>query len=340
MEYFNELRSIQAKVEIDLMQTFEAYRQAQLKSKSYAGGMTWKTQNGAQYLIRLHGRTGHGKSLGRKSELTEAIFLNFHSEKKRVAERLLSLKAALTDYASMAKTVKLGRVPLVVANVLRAAESEGLLGKNLMVIGTNAMYAYEAAAGVRFDSDLMATTDLDFLWDSRSRLVFMDPVGDFAAGGLLSLLKNVDPTFEQMINMPYRAVNKAGFFVDVVKATPSPPWKIGEKEKIAPNDLSPSWIDEIKGLISSEKFTATAIDERGMPVNMVCPDPRSFALYKSWLSQQVRREPIKRRRDLMQSHAVVDLVTKQLTHLKFDDNELRMFPGSTLVEAKAAFLKI
>ena len=39
-----------------------------------------------------------------------------------------------------------------------------------MTIGTNAMYAYACAASVTFADSIMATQDLDLLWDSRSKL--------------------------------------------------------------------------------------------------------------------------------------------------------------------------
>lgn len=47
-----------------------------------------------------------------------------------------------------AKPARLDRVSrLVAAILLRLLDGGGLLGKNLMVAGTHAMYAYEAAAG-------------------------------------------------------------------------------------------------------------------------------------------------------------------------------------------------
>jgi len=42
-----------------------------------------------------------------------------------------------------------------------------------MVIGTNAMYAYEASAGVFFDISTMATRDMDILSASSLKMVFL-----------------------------------------------------------------------------------------------------------------------------------------------------------------------
>jgi len=44
------------------------------------------------------------------------------------------------------------------------------MGKNVLIIGTNALYAYEALAGVRLQGDVTATQDVDLLFKHRSRL--------------------------------------------------------------------------------------------------------------------------------------------------------------------------
>jgi hypothetical protein len=69
---------------------------------------------------------------------------------------------------------------------------------------------------------------------------------------------------------------------------------------------------------------------------MVVPDPRAFALHKLWLSRQTDREPIKRRRDREQAIAVCRLVLQYLPHLRFQPEELRMFPKSVVAAAARA----
>jgi hypothetical protein len=54
----------------------------------------------------------------------------------------------LKENAHVCKAARLDRVPKLVAAILRLLDGGGLLGKNLMVADTRAMYAYEAAAGV------------------------------------------------------------------------------------------------------------------------------------------------------------------------------------------------
>lgn len=96
----------------------------------------------------------------------------------------------------------------------------------------------------------------------------------------------------------------------------------------------PSVIDQVKWLLSSEKFHATVIDQSGRPVEMTCPDPRAFAIYKAWMSDLAERESIKKKRDFLQSQACAELVVERLQHLPFDDDELRMFPAIVLGGAR------
>ena len=65
----------------------------------------------------------------------------------------------LSEQARLNKAVDLGWVPVIAAHVLRRLHREGLLGRNVFIVGTNAIYAYEAAAGVFVERDLLAQKD-------------------------------------------------------------------------------------------------------------------------------------------------------------------------------------
>lgn len=58
---------------------------------------------------------------------------------------------------------------------------------------------------------------------------------------------------------------------------------------------------------------------------MVSPDPRAFAVYKRWLSEQADRDPDKKTRDV-QAAAMIALVRTKFAHLPLDENAERMFP--------------
>jgi hypothetical protein len=191
---------------------------------------------------------------------------------------------------------------------MRAIEDSGLLGAGIRILGTHAIYAYEAAAGVHIDPGLTATGDVDLLLDARRRLAFV-AIEEVGEASLIRLLRKVDKSFMRT-NQSFRAVNDEGFLVDLVKPLRDPPWakesaRIGEDE----DDLSAVEISGLSWLESAPAFEATVIDERGQPLRIVAPDPRVFAVHKHWLSNRSDREPIKRQRDLRQAQSVASLVT-------------------------------
>lgn len=68
------------------------------------------------------------------------------------------------------KVLRIGHVPNEVADICIQIQKVDLFQTNIMVIGTNAMHAYSALTGVRFNDDVLATTDVDLLWNHRSKL--------------------------------------------------------------------------------------------------------------------------------------------------------------------------
>jgi hypothetical protein len=324
--YFSELSNNQQRLSIDIRQTYEAYREARRNAAKYAGGLSWKTVGGREYLIKILNRSGGTRSLGPRSGETEAIHAEFVAGKARAKEREAALGQSLREFAGMARGIHLNRVPAVVTATLRKLDEYHLLGRNLMVIGTNAMYGYEAVGGVMFDAGLLATTDMDLLWDARSRLKLGQLDDEVAEAGLLAILRKVDRSFEAVGKGGFRAANKDGFHVDLVKQTPNLPWKQGEPEQIAAGDLTASWLPNIKWLLASEKFQSIVIGQDGLPAPMVSPDPRAFAIYKHWLGEQPDREPGKKQRDQQQAEATIVLLREKLPHLALDERAQQMFP--------------
>ena len=74
-------------------------------------------------------------------------------------DRLEGLTARLDQLARVNRAMGLGRVPRIAARVLRQCDEHHLLGEHLIVVGTNALFAYEALAGVQVQIDLIATGD-------------------------------------------------------------------------------------------------------------------------------------------------------------------------------------
>ena len=271
-----------------------------------------------------------------RSSETERIHAEFIGGKVRAKEREAGLAQVVGEFAGMSRQLGINRVPSIVTAALRKLDQYGLLGKNLMVIGTNALYGYESVAGVQFDSGLLATTNVDFLWDARTTLKLAMLDEDVAEAGILAILRKIDKTFEPVRHNQFRAVNREGFYVDLVKQMANPPWKKSEPERLASDDLTPSDLPSIKWMLASEKFSSVVIGQDGHPAPMVAPDPRAFAVYKRWLSTQPDREPGKQRRDQLQALAVVELLQAKFPHLPLDDNTERMFPKAIRQLTKGA----
>lgn len=103
------------------------------------------------------------------------------------------------------------------------------------------------------------------------------------------------------------------------------------------NDLEAVAIDGLIWHESAPAFEGVAIDARGVPVRLVVPDPRAFAVHKLWLSAKPDRNPLKRRRDEAQARGVAALTARYLTHLPFEPGALRNFPSALVEKAAALF---
>jgi hypothetical protein len=329
---FQELSDNQRRVYIDTAQLYEAYLSAYRKGRSYRGGMHWKKAKGREYLFRSRDRYGYGKSLGPRSPETEKILKEFRKNKQNAKERLENLKDRLKEQARFCKAAMIQRVPRVAAETLRHLDRQKLLGRNVLIVGTNALYAYEAAAGAYVDTSITATGDLDILWDVRSRLTLV--ADDIDKIGLLDILRKADRSFELSGPRSYRAINRDGYMVDLIKTEPKSILIRERTQMGGPGDLKAAEIKNLHWLISSPKIYQVVIGEDGFPAAISAPDPRAFALHKLWLSKQTRRNAVKKQRDNDQALAVANLIVKYLPQYQFKATELRMFPKAILKEAE------
>jgi hypothetical protein len=154
-------------------QAFDVWRSAQRQFvNSYKGTVRWKKSKGNEYLYRTvyRGTQEISKSLGPRSPRTEKIKEDYANARLRLRQRLTKLKTRLKAMAPINRALRLNRVPSIEARILSALDRKGLLGKQIFVVGTNALFAYELMAGVFISGDLLATKDIDLLWDHRPRL--------------------------------------------------------------------------------------------------------------------------------------------------------------------------
>lgn len=334
---YKELDNNQLRFLTDIRQTYQAYLEAKEDLARFKGSMKWKKTDSGIYLIRVLDSRGTEKSLGKKDVVKEKIFNAFTAGKADAQTRLDTLKLALVRMSGMAKAADLGRLPAIVGKILRRLDEEKLLGDHILVVGTHALYAYEAAAGVQFDSEMLATADVDLLIDSRKQLKLMISDSSVAESGILDLLCKVDKTFKKLRAPTYTAANDKGFMVVLIKPALNPPWKKDALQEASEHDLNPVEVPNLDWLLSSQRFQSIVVDTAGMPAKMVCPDPRAFAVHKKWISTQAGREVEKKSRDSFQAQAVMELAASKFPHLPFRKTELSYFPNVVLDHSKFDF---
>ncbi|KAA0698676.1 hypothetical protein DTW90_12910 [Neorhizobium sp. P12A] len=325
MFYFKEIRSEHIRQIIDTEQVFEAWSATNAElSHRFSGSMAWKVVAGRDYLYRK--KAAAWKSLGPRSPETEHAHLQFHKGRDECKRRLSTLSARLDEMAAINRAMRLGRMPLTTARILRALNKASLIGTALDIVGTNALFVYERLAGVSIDSGLLATGDIDLLFDARTNLNLLRR--NIGSEGLMGVLRATDKSFQPLARGSFRASNREGYLVDLIGPTSANPMLETSVTALVENeeDLSAVEIDGLQWLVNSPKVSAIVLDERGYPLSCTCPDPRSFALHKLWVSRREDRDPLKKSRDEAQSRLVVEMLSRNIPHLRFDDPALGAIP--------------
>lgn len=322
--FFNELDHRIARERINLSQVWDAWIEAEdLRRHSFLGTMAFEQRDDTDYLYRRIGSVG--KSLGPRSATTEQMLDHFKAYRDQNKARLQTLSENLNTQAAILRSLGAGRMPIIPARILREVRIHGRQ-TGLRVIGTNALYAYEALAGVVFEEGATATGDIDLLQDDRRRLRLLTEEKTFT--GLAKLIQDkVDRSFQARNKRDYRLTNNSGYMVELIRPEPRPAWKkMAGTEPTIEGDLVGAPIIGLQWLVNAPSVDAIAVDERGFPAPMTCPDPRYWAAHKIWLSHRDDREPVKKGRDLAQALAVIALVKERLPQLPIDATFLANLP--------------
>ncbi len=248
---------------IESEQILAAWRAAYWQKQLHQYGMKWVRAGGRDYLVRLRDARGNGKSLGPRSTETERIHFAFTANKQRADERFAALSAALKQQARLNKAVRLGRLPALIGRILHALDL-ARAEHHFTVIGTHALYAYEAMAAVQCSMDLLASGDVDLFYDPRKPLALTAEKLDGI--GLLGLLRKVDPSFEIVATHPFRAVKQERFLVDLVIFPEG--MRIDCAVRFAEDDWVAAEVPSLQWLLNSPRVEVTVIATDGRPVLM------------------------------------------------------------------------
>ena len=297
---------------IDARSVFVELERTRKNALQLRGGMVWKTVDGKEYLVRTS-TTGGQKGLGRRTPQTEVIYQSFVDKKESVQERVSSLRARVAKHERMNRALRVGRMPGIAVAILSRLANAGL-DEYFRVVGTHALYAYEAAAGLRFASEITSTRDIDLLWDTRKRVMFTQRLKQDSPS-MLAALQKVDKTFQVNEDQKYTAINKDGFEVDIIRRLASE----GDPHPIRMSDSEDDfWVVQAKRageLINAPEFTEVVVSEGGAMARMTTIHPAVFVSFKRWMSKEPDRDPLKRRRDALQADAVEWALHERLPHL-------------------------
>jgi hypothetical protein len=312
-----ELSAEQRRIAVDTAQLYEHSIELQAQRRTLRGGLYWKKVAGHDYLVRITDRIGGNRSLGPRSPEPEQAYREFTETKRDLDTRIKSINEEVARQAKFCLAAGVNRVPRLAADIVRSLDASGLLGTHLIILGSHAMYAYEMAAGVQLKAGVLQTEDLDTLLNTKAEI---ELAGSLRSAGLLGILQDVDKTFKPQRKRSFRAVNAKGFMVDLIRAP------IDSSGGFTSIGLVAEQLRGLEWLTALPLMTQIVIADNGFPVRFVVPEPRAFALHKLWVSLQPTRDPIKRKRDLRQAEAVVQLALDYF-NLSFDDAAIKALPS-------------
>jgi hypothetical protein len=311
-----ELDENQLREFVNAQATWRAYVQAEQEARLVRGSMVWKQVGKGSYLIRKSA-AGAQKSLGPRDANTEAMHANFQQRKESAQMRLKAMRARLDEQRKLNRVYRVGRVPTVVVRVLAALEA-AQLAEHFLVIGTQAMYAYESAAGVQIDAGALATRDLDLLFDARKRIAFATGL-QRGAKSLIGVLRKADPSFRVLRDQLQTAVNDGGFEVDIIRRA----------AKDADPHPMPMSDDEGDGdkIASGRRFEQLVIAANGEMATMRTVHPQVFVRLKQQLAGMADRDPLKAPKDRLQAEVAQQLWDEYLHRLERRDTPSSLAPA-------------
>lgn len=288
---------------VNLRQRYEAWIDAERALFRLPYDLRRKTVGGRVYLYQITDRGGNGRSLGAWDDERAELFDRYRAKKAALKERREAARASLGESSRLARALRLPLLSSDAGPILREADRRALLGRELLVVGTNCMaaYALEAAGAILGAPD--ETEDFDLAWIAEEQA---------SEAALWQLLKAVDPTFTVNSERDFQVRNAKAYEVELLVA-PSRAATLGPGDRPKPITLP-----EQEWLLLGRPVDQVVPCRDGSPARIVAPDPRWFALHKLWLADKPGRNPLKRPKDRKQGTALLDAVAEAMPHYPLD----------------------
>ncbi|QNM95502.1 GSU2403 family nucleotidyltransferase fold protein [Chitinimonas koreensis] len=268
----------------------------------------WKTVSGRDYLYQIIDSRGNAKSLGARDAETEQRHQAWHGAR----DRRDGAKQRLVELGRQYGALRLGQISSSAAAILRESDARGMLGTLLIVVGTNAMPAYEIEAQSRIGRGLDATEDFDVAWVAGLHLSTKAALPQ-SGSPIWEMLRAVDSTYTVNTERGFQVRNANAYEVELLVA-PSQADSLVVGDKPVPISLP-----EQEWLLNGRFVDRVVCGRDGSPARIVAPDPRWFALHKLWMAEQPKRNVLKRTKDHAQGLRVLDAVFARMPHYPLDE---------------------
>ncbi len=293
----------------NLEQAYSFWLDSRQSLQSLPVSMYWAERSGSEYLYIKRTTQDNGTSLGVRSEATEQQLAAYTQDKQQLQERVSNADELIATRAALYRRMRLPSLPDKQAEILRKLDIEGLLGTDLMVVGTNAFSAYEWAANAIFPVGNEETQDFDLTWCRGTRASLVLASGQAQAEQpkgsrktLIQVLRSIDSSYTVSKKKPYQALNSEGYEVELLAAPSCHPLPKGQGFAPIPTLVEQEW------LLLGRPISAVVATVRGRACPLTVPDPRFMALHKLWLADKPERNPTKKEKDRRQGHVLLDAV--------------------------------
>lgn len=293
-----------ARLSANLEQAYGSLLDARRELDAQPVSQYWVSKNGADYLHVKSNSTSNGTSAGLRTEALEVQHASYLANKEALKQRITTLDALVSERAGLCRRLRLPYILDRQAEILRKLDVAGLLGSDLLVVGTNAFVAYELFAGARFPTGNEETEDFDLAWcrGKKVSLAASLPKTELSTRPqtLFGVLKSIDSTYRISPRKPYQAVNDDGYEVELLAAPSAHPLPKDEAFDPMASLIEQEW------LLLGQPVQVVVATQRNRACPLFVPDPRWMALHKLWLSEKPERNPLKRDKDKRQGHVLLD----------------------------------
>lgn len=312
MAVIEPFSSEQERALINMRQRYDAWIDAERELYALPYDLRRKKVGGYEYLYEIFDRSGNGKSLGAWDDEKNGQFTAYKEAKALAKQRRNGARDTLAETSRIARALRLPMISADAGPILREADRRSLLGSHLLVVGTNAIAAYSLEAAGVFRDVPDETEDFDLAWSAE------EPENGTK---LWDLLKAVDPTFTINTEREFQARNAKAYEVELLVA-PSRVSTLAGKDRPRPVPLP-----EQEWLLPGRWINQILPCRDGTPARVIVPDPRWFALHKLWLGSQAKRNPLKRRKDILQGTALLEAVAEAMPHYPMDEEFVSALPS-------------